>query len=204
MGTLQRAGIAAIAVALAACSGTTSSTPTTPDDGVQTTSAPDNSPVPPGTTAPPTTADGVFSSPDGMRARFPGQPTAQPAQIPTEVGTLDVTFYVYEEADGAMTIAAITYPIPPDEYDAQAGLDGAVDGAAANIGGTVLSRTEISRDGLPGRDARIEAPDDFFVRALMFVDPAGPTLYQAQVVGSADYVDGPAAAAFLDSVTIGR
>lgn len=197
--TLQRIGVVALAAVLVACDGGAAESPSTTGD-VTDTPAVGASTGTAGTSTP--AATDVFTSPDGMQARFPGQPTAEPAQVPTEVGTLDVTFWVYEEDDGAMTIAAITYPIPPDQYDPEAGLDGAVDGAAQNIDGTVLSSTEISRGGLPGRDARIRASNDFIVRVLMLVDPDGPTLYQAQVVGTEDYVDGDSADLFLDSVNI--
>ncbi|MDG2358453.1 MAG: hypothetical protein P8M20_02250 [Planctomycetaceae bacterium] len=48
----------------------------------------------------------------------------------------------------------------------------------------------------------LSTPEDAFVRGRIFIDPAGPTLFQAQVVGTRAAVDGPDTAAFLDSLTI--
>jgi hypothetical protein len=56
--------------------------------------------------------------------------------------------------------------------------------------------------GFPGKAILIKAPDDVYVRSRIFIDPNGPTLFQAMCVGSRELVDGADAEFFFDSYTI--
>lgn len=143
------------------------------------------------------------TSDDGrVSALFPRPPESQSQSVDTALGKLDIKITMYESGSNAFLTSHMTYPVDPAEYDVQAGLSGASQGAARNVSGTILEDKDIEAFGFPGKSILISTPQGAFVRGRIFIDPAGPTLFQAQVVGTRAAIDGPDTAAFLDSVTL--
>jgi len=143
------------------------------------------------------------TSEDGrISALFPRPPESQNKSLDSEIGKLDFEMTVYESGTSVFITTQLTYPIDPSQYDVEAGLDGAAQGAAQNVNGTLLENDDIEAFGFPGKSLLISAPQGIFLRGRVFIDPAGPTLFQAQVGGTRAVVDGPDAAAFLDSLTL--
>ena len=82
---------------------------------------------------------------------------------------------------------AVVYADYPEEVvqasDPDAMLDGAVAGAASNVGGEVVSKAEIALDGSPGRECTIslvQNGQDMVLRARIFL--VGNRLYQIMVI----------------------
>lgn len=145
----------------------------------------------------------TVTSEDGrMSALFPRPPKYQNQSVDSALGKLDIKITMYESGSNAFLISHMTYPVDPSEYDVQAGLAGASQGAAQNVKGTILEDNDIVASGFPGKSILISTPEGAFVRGRIFIEPAGPTLFQAQVVGTRAAIDGPNTSAFLDSVTL--
>lgn len=143
------------------------------------------------------------TSDDGrVSASFPRPPKTQSQNIDTAIGKLNIKMTIYESGNNAFLTSHMTYPVDPEQYDVAAGLDGAAQGAAQNVNGTIVENDDIEGFGFPGKSLLVSTPQGAFVRGRVFIDPAGPTLFQAQVVGSRADVDGPDAKAFLDSLAI--
>ncbi len=143
------------------------------------------------------------TSDDGrVAALFPGQPKLQTETVDSPIGKLEIKLTIYESGSNAFLTNHMTYPLDPSQYDVAAGLAGAAKGAAQNVKGTILDDDDIEAFGFPGKSVLISAPRGAFVRGRIFIDPAGPTLFQAQVVGTRAAIDGPDTAAFLDSFSI--
>ena len=96
----------------------------------------------------------TYEGPD-FTIELPGDPTVTTRTVPSPSGDLEVTFYAVELGAASVSLAVTTVPkgVPTD-------LDGAVEGGAANVGGTVESSEPIAVDGLRGRDARITGTKD--------------------------------------------
>ena len=156
-----------------------------------------------------TEASGVdgfeFTSPEkDYSVTFPSEPTATPTPLQLPTGqSIEVPLQVASAKTSEYTTAAITYPDDaPVSDDSDQVLDGAVDGAVANVEGAELGESEdIELDGKPGRRF------DFSVtqggaegrgEAIFVID--GQVLYQAIAVGEVD--DADAHADFLDSFEI--
>lgn len=143
------------------------------------------------------------TSEDGrVSALFPRQPKSQSQTVDTALGKLNIKMTIYESGNNAFLTSHMTYPVDPSQYDVAAGLNGAAQGAAQNVKGTIVEDDDIEGFGFPGKSLLVSTPQGAFVRGRVFIDPAGPTLFQAQVVGSRADVDGPDAKAFLDSLSI--
>lgn len=143
------------------------------------------------------------ASDDGrVSALFPRQPKIQTQSVDSPIGTLEIKLTIYEAGSNAFLTNHMTYPLDPSQYDVAAGLAGAAQGAAQNVKGTILEDDDIEAFGFPGKSLLISTPEGAFVRGRIFIDPAGPTLFQAQVVGTRAAIDGPDTAAFLDSFSI--
>ena len=144
-----------------------------------------------------------FTSEDGrVSALFPLPPKTQTQSVDTAIGKLEMKITMYESGSNAFLTSHMTLDVDPAQYDVEAGLNGASQGAAQNVNGTILEDNDIEAFGFPGKSLLISAPQGAFIRGRIFIDPAGPTLFQAQVVGTRKAIDGPDTAAFLDSFTI--
>jgi len=132
--------------------------------------------------------------------RFPAQPKINNQKQDSAIGELHMEILQGIVGETAFTALATTYPIPPEEFDVEAGLHGAV-ASVKQQGNELLEEKRIEQDGLPGVEFLVENANGFFVRARSFIDPAGPTMYQVNVAAeSRDNVSDANAKKFLDSI----
>ena len=126
---------------------------------------------------------------------YPSEPTQNDQTVPLPDGTtLPVTFYLLDSGDVALGSAAVEYP-PGTEVS----LEGARDGAVANISATLIDSEPITlqgRDGLQFSADVMNGQGTYLSR--VYVD--GATLYQVIDIetGEASF-DDPDVAAFFDS-----
>lgn len=142
----------------------------------------------------------TYNGPD-FSILFPGEPDQTTKTVSTAAGDQQLVFYTVVSKDAAISVAVTTYPagVPVN-------LDGAVDGAAANIGGTVLSSEQITVGGAEGREGRIGSSRDgvnvaVFFRMLL----TGQRLVQVQQVVTGADLDTPPAnyQQIVDSLVLG-
>lgn len=142
----------------------------------------------------------TYNGPD-FSILFPGEPDQTTRTVATAAGDQQLVFYTVVSKDAAISVAVTTYPagVPVN-------LDGAVDGAATNIGGTVLSSEPITVGGAEGREGKIGSSRDgvnvaVFFRMLL----TGQRLVQIQqVVTGADLGTPPANyQEIVDSLVLG-
>jgi hypothetical protein len=127
-----------------------------------------------------TSEEGAFSinSPMAM------EETTQ--SIDTELGAIEVHFFMAEEIDRAYMVGYSDYPQEfVDQNDPQMMLDGARDGATGNINGNLVSEIRILLDDqYPGREivvtAMLDEDQEGTLKAHMFL--VGNRLYQVMVV----------------------
>ncbi len=124
-----------------------------------------------------------FESPEGgFRMEFPAEPVRGQQSLASELGPLEtVLFTVEEDADTVYLVAYTDYPEEVLDVDPGTVLDGAVQGAATNLSGTVESSTKLTVEGFPAVDyvvavegGRVEA------RAIL----AGRRIYLVQRAAS--------------------
>ena len=145
----------------------------------------------------------TFTSDDGrFSAEFPAAPEETTQSVDSPIGSLTITMHTYESGNTAYMISHLTYPVDPSQYDVDAGLAGAVQGAASNVSGTVVESNDIEQSGFPGKEALIQGQDGMHARVRMYIDPNGPTLFQGLAVGPKTVVNGADAKKFLDSITV--
>ena len=144
-----------------------------------------------------------FKSSDGkVDAKFPFKPKEKTEVANSPIGMLTVKMQLVETRKAAFIVSHLTYPVDPSEYDANAGLAGAVEGAAANISGTIVQSTDIEQSGFPGKEVLIRGKDDIYAKVRMYIDPNGPTLFQGLAVGDKEFAEGADTAFFLDSFKV--
>ena len=121
------------------------------------------------------------SKDDGFSILMPGTPELETHTVNTVAGP--ITVYVYQvESNG------IVYQVGYNDYPEEAMegltpeqmLDGARDGAVANVFGELIAEEIISLNGYPGRQINI-AVEDNGIRAKIFL--VDNRLYQVLVVG---------------------
>ena len=144
-----------------------------------------------------------FTTTDGkVTASFPKQPTITTQSVDSPIGKLDFVITMADYGSKAFLINHLTYPVDPSQYDVAVGLNGAAQGAAQNVQGTLEEDEDITLLGFPGKSLLVKTPQGLWVRGRICIDPAGPTLYQIQCVGPQDFVNGSVAKEFLDSLAI--
>jgi hypothetical protein len=128
----------------------------------------------------------TFNGP-GYSVLMPGKPDRSVNTVKTAAGP--VVAYVSDSADKAFAIASTTLPA-----GLKGDLDGAVQGAATNIRGTVRDKTKTTHQGFPARDARVTGAKDkdgnagtVFARFIL----ARNRLYQLQFVTQGSDVKSP-------------
>lgn len=144
-----------------------------------------------------------FSSSEGaFSALMPGTPTQQVRTAKTSSGLVDAYMFLVERRDVAYVVAYSDYPNPM----IQAGtpkliLDGARDGAVANVQGKLVRESVISLDGHQGRELQIESPGGkVTVTARLFL--VDRRLYQVMVLMHNDKASSEDVNKFLDSFRI--
>jgi hypothetical protein len=127
-----------------------------------------------------------FSSPKGnFKAVFPAQPQESVQSIQTELGEIPYTTYMSEIDNGniAFGVAYNDYPPAILQADPQTVLDGGRDGAKQNLGGTVVSETQMTYRGNPGREftilGEVQGQKLFYHTRIFLI---GTRLYQLQIV----------------------
>lgn len=206
--TLLLLTFAALQLPLVACGGkeptatNTDNTSTTTDSGQSTVED-----TPTSTTAVAEDWVDFTTENKAISVKFPGEPTTQEQTAPTNTGEVkfSMTTYADESSKQFFMVSSADYPVDPEEYDVEKGLEGAKNGAAENSGSTIVSDESSDRFGIPGKKLllnKVEQGEQITIRAELYIDPKGPTLHQIMVVVQGDNVDTPEANAFFDSAQI--
>ena len=136
----------------------------------------------------------------GFSVLFPAAPRAETQPVNTVAGTIQMHNHT---ATGGAFEYAVSYADYPEwiaQADPTAALDGAVEGAAANVDGSIASHESIRLSGYPGRDVTIEARQacvEATVRTRIYL--VGKRLYMVVVVAPRDQYSESDATAYLDS-----
>jgi hypothetical protein len=167
---------------LAACGPSASPTPLPTDTPPP---PPPDTPTPPPTDTPTPEPARLFKSEEGgfsIVAPYALQETSQ--SVNTEAGTIEVHMFIAEQGQEAWLVGYSDYPEEiVQASDPEAILAGARDGAVANVNGQLVSDTEISLDGYPGREFSASVTQngqDFVLRQRVFL--VGNRLYQMVVI----------------------
>lgn len=139
---------------------------------------------------------------EGFSVKMPGEPKRSTEAVQTAAGAVLVTAYVTEggQEGYSMSVARIPATVEGD-------LDGAVQGAAANVNGTLKNTVRTTYQGFPARDTRITGAQDadgnegtVFARVIL----AKGRLFQLQFVQEGADVKAPPAGypTFLASLKI--
>jgi len=125
------------------------------------------------------------SNKGAFKAEFPGEPTATHDTIKTEAG--DIAYHSYmTEVEGGSIAMGVSYNEYSDavlKADPKVVLDGGRDGAMSNLNGKLISETDISLNGHPGREFTVTAgkgDSKLFYHTRVFL--VKKKLYQLQVV----------------------
>ncbi|CAG0934853.1 hypothetical protein TFLX_03709 [Thermoflexales bacterium] len=115
-----------------------------------------------------------FSSTEGgFSILLPARPKEQRQPVNTAAGSVEAIMYIAEVKGTAFGAGYSDFPTSALEADSQAVLEGARDGAAKNINGTVLDEKPIELAGYPGLEIVIEMPAGAAV--------PGGAMYRAQL-----------------------
>ena len=121
-----------------------------------------------------------FSSTDGrFAAQFPGTPRATTETVNVSGGQLEVRIFQLQTF-AEYSVIYSDYPAAPSSAEAAARiLDTIVKGAARAVNATLLSETEISIEGHPGRLLKERLPGGSILRAKFYL--VGRRLYQVAI-----------------------
>ncbi len=101
----------------------------------------------------------VQAVPEGQfTAEFPRPPVRQENRVTVSGVDLVIVTYKTDTASESVAVAYVDYP---EEALAPNALDGAAEGSAANVGGTIESKTETTFMGHPTMDVVIKVPQGF-------------------------------------------
>ncbi|HLO50747.1 MAG TPA: hypothetical protein VK211_20195, partial [Kamptonema sp.] len=120
------------------------------------------------------------------RVKFPGQPSEEDLSVNSAIGTLKAVLVLYRDLERQRFYGTMSYkyPVNPDIYDVEKGLDGARDQAARNSNSTILREIKLSINGIPGREMTMQnTKTGETTLTRTFMNPKGPTIYLA-LVGS--------------------
>lgn len=144
-----------------------------------------------------------FSSEEGaFSVLMPKNPSVEVQTVDTPLGPIDIRLFSAELSDIAFVVGYSDYP---SAFVAQSNpvvvLNGARDGAVANVQGKLLSENVIFLDGYPGRELRIEGPDAELT-AVSRIFLVNNRLYQAMVVVPVDQSSTNEISTFLESFAL--
>ncbi|MEA2194057.1 MAG: hypothetical protein QOG42_491 [Solirubrobacteraceae bacterium] len=140
---------------------------------------------------------------EGFSVKMPGSPKRQVITAQTAAGPVPITAYITQGGEEGFSMSVLTVP-----KGVKGDLDGAVQGAAASVKGTLKDTAKTRYQGYPARDARIANAADqngnkgtVFARVIL----AKGRVFQLQfVTGGADVASPPAAyTSFVSSLKIG-
>jgi hypothetical protein len=129
----------------------------------------------------PTTRRAFVAADAGFSAEFPGTPKRQEQPVEQAGVSLKVLFYQSATNDEVVAVGSSTTPVALTGDGLTAALDKAIDGSAANVHGTVSSRSKTTFLGVPAEDGIISAQGNV-VRERVFV--VGQRLYIAEGITS--------------------
>src|SRR5579883_972216 len=136
----------------------------------------------------------------GFALDMPGQWTSDVMNIDTAIGP--VKGYSATVEAGGRGYMSMYIPYPPDKVRGrpiEPMLDGARDGAVANVHGRLRSEERITVDDHPGRQIIIDTDDTVLVQRFFALDA---TLIQAIVGGHAGIENEPNTIRFLQSLRV--
>ncbi len=133
----------------------------------------------------------VYESKEGrFVVELPSTPERSTVPVPTAVGNLDLESYMAQQGEDVFMVMTVDYPADiVAGADPQGMLDGARDGAVANVAGTLASEKQLTIDGHPARRLRITGRSqgiDVTLDATLCL--AGNRLYQV-IASSATGLD---------------
>ncbi len=132
---------------------------------------------------------------------FPEEPEGQTESVPTAIGTLETRIYMVEQKDMAFLVNFVDYPPEVVEMqDVQTMLDGGVQGAVSNVGGTLLNQRDLTLNGHPGREIQAEATvegEEVVFKARIYI--VENRLYMIQALSYKADASSPDLDKFLDS-----
>jgi hypothetical protein len=89
---------------------------------------------------------------------FPGKPKEQSQTVQTPTGNVTAHIIMYESRIAAYVVTYSDFPASQiKSSSADELLDGACQGVASNIGGTITSQKSISIDNHPGQEVKVSA-----------------------------------------------
>lgn len=121
--------------------------------------------------------------------------------VDTAAGPIEIHFFMADDGNSAFMVGYSDYPAEiVDINDPNDMLDGAAEGATANINGTLVSQNNITLDGYPGRELALEGTfDNFNASAKARIYLVGNRLYQVLVISSEGNITTEDMDAFLQS-----
>ena len=135
--------------------------------------------------------------------KFPSKPKEVTQSTPSVVGTLKVELHQLEVSRNFALVSSCTQMPPVEAYDVDKGLSAATQGAATNAKSKVKSSTDISKNGVKGKDVYFEGPDNAVMRAKFYISTKGstPAIFSAIIVSNKkSRLEDEAANAFFDSM----
>ena len=140
----------------------------------------------------------------GYTMEMPAEPVQETFEAPSAVGPIAVETWLVEEEDSAVAFAV--NDLPEESTASGPVLQGAVNGAVSNLGGTAVSDVAVEGLDYPARDAEITATSEgtdvvVFLRAALIDNQ----LIQLQSLGPTDSRDEIKAAfdRLVDSFAVG-
>jgi hypothetical protein len=135
----------------------------------------------------------------GFQAKFPSHPAHKSLTVKTASGPHELTTFTV--SDKTITFSVTLTALPNNELEsvgATVVLDGARDGAVANVQGVLLSELIIDLDGHPGRELTISAASGKAeIRQRLYL--VGNRLYQLLAVTPNGESISPRVSRFFDS-----
>ena len=138
-----------------------------------------------------------------LGVKFPSEPISLNQKAETDVGPINIHLHQLDISDSYAFVSSFTEYPATAEYDVDAGLVGAVNGAAESGQGTIESVKDISKNGVKGKEAYFAGQQGFVMRARFYIShKAGkPAIYSAVVVASdKSTLENETTNAFLDSM----
>lgn len=94
------------------------------------------------------------------------------------------------------------FPVNPNHFDVEQGLKNGLEAATKISNSTITSENKITYKSYPGREVTIHFKGSITGKARLFIDPKGPTLYQAFAIAKDGNVNSPEIENFLNSLNI--
>ncbi|MDO8646811.1 MAG: hypothetical protein Q7R70_00140 [Candidatus Diapherotrites archaeon] len=133
----------------------------------------------------------------GFSVLMPGTPQLQTQTMNTAIGPVDIKMYVLEKDNLGYTVGYTSYPeAAVSEKTPDQMLDGARDGAVANVFGTLTSEEILSINGNPAREFTITVKGGGIRARIILVKNK---LYMVLVAASKDNIMKKQVGDFLES-----